>query len=452
MSSPIRSNVKSRTSKNRFSDSKITKFANILNSPTNLEKKQQNEKAKTSKNSENFKNIILNKNSPLIKTNLLRRLSTTEFSKNNILGPITDSNLSINILKKEYENYPIGEMSKEKLGHIKSFSFNSYHGLVKKENEDRVSVNPLVKKPHNKKIQYWPKISYFAIFDGHGGETCSSYLKHNFLNNLIEDKNFPFDIKESILNTIEKTEKEFNKKYVDILNNNIDFSGSCACIVLIIDNKIYVINIGDSRAIISYDNGNKIQPLSIDHKPNNPKEFERINKIGGKIYIDPDDEIREIDKLKIIEKESDFDNYLKDGIIFRIYPCHLAVARTIGDIKAKDNYFGGLKGEIISIPDIYVYEINSNMDFIIIGCDGIFDNLSNFEIIDSAWFAIEKCAQERKYDINLITLDVCNMVIKNAMDKFSVDNLSVVVIGLDGLEKFINHQKNMDIKNEIKKK
>ena len=92
------------------------------------------------------------------------------------------------------------------------------------------------------------------------------------------------------------------------------------------------------------------------------------------------------------------------------------------------------------------------MDFIIIGCDGIFDNLSNFEIIDSAWFTIEKCAQERKYDINLITLDVCNMVIKNAMDKFSVDNLSVVVIGLDGLEKFINHQKNLDIKNEIKKK
>ena len=50
MSSPTRSNIKSRTSKNRFSDSKITKFANILNSPSNLEKKHENDKIQNSKN------------------------------------------------------------------------------------------------------------------------------------------------------------------------------------------------------------------------------------------------------------------------------------------------------------------------------------------------------------------------------------------------------------------
>ena len=51
------------------------------------------------------------------------------------------------------------------------------------------------------------------------------------------------------------------------------------------------------------------------------------------------------------------------------------------------------------------------------GCDGIYDNLSNFDIIDSAWFTINHVAKERKYDINLISLDICNMIIKNAMDK-----------------------------------
>ena len=429
----IRTNAKSKTSKIRLSDSKINTFSQLLNSPTKISSSQIVQKTK---NSDNFTINPISKTPSFKKENAFRRLSSIQ-SSTAFLEPITNPNLTLDILKKEYENYPNGEYSKNKLNYIKSYSYNSYHGLVKKENEDRIFVSTLVKKPHNKKNQNWPKISFFAIFDGHGGEVCSSYLKHNFLNFLIEDKNFPNDIKESILNTVEKIEKEFNKKYVDILNNNIDFSGSCACIVLIIDNKIYVINIGDSRAIISYDNGNKIQPLSIDHKPNNPIEYNRIIKLGGKVYIDPDDEIREIDKLKIIEKESDFDNYLKDGIIFRIYPCHLAVARTIGDIKAKDNYFGGLKGEIISIPDIYVYEINSNMDFIVIGCDGIYDNLSNEDIVDCAWFAIDNCASERKYDINLISLDVCNMIIKNAMDKLSSDNLSVIVIGLDGLEKYM---------------
>ncbi len=96
---------------------------------------------------------------------------------------------------------------------------------------------------------------------------------------------------------------------------------------------------------------------------------------------------------------------------------------------------GGLNGEIISIPDIYTYEINSNKDFIIIGCDGIFDNLSNEDIIDTALFAIDNCSHERKYDIHLFSLDVYNMIIKNAMDKLNSDNLSVIVIGLDVLEK-----------------
>ena len=72
------------------------------------------------------------------------------------------------------------------------------------------------KKPHNKKIQQWPRISFFAVFDGHWGETCSSFLKHNFINFLIEDKSLSNDIKKAILNSVQKAEKEFNKKYVDI--------------------------------------------------------------------------------------------------------------------------------------------------------------------------------------------------------------------------------------------
>ena len=446
----IRAKAKSKTSKYRLSDSKINTYSKLLNSPPIQIKTPKNEKK--SQNWEKFQiNTISKTHSFHKENNAFRRLSTMQIP-NSFLEPITNTNLSLEILKKEYENYPNGEYSKIKLNTIKSYSYNSYHGLVKKENEDRIFVSTSVKKPNNKKNQNWPKISFFGIFDGHGGETCSSYLKHNFLNFLIEDKNFPNDIKESILNTVEKIEKEFNKKYIDILNNNIDLSGSCACIILIIDNKIYAINIGDSRAIISYEIGSKIQPLTIDHKPNNPIEYNRIIKIGGKVYIDIDDDDRDYDKLNFIDKENDFDDYIKENCIFRIYPCHLAVARTIGDLKAKNKNYGGLPGEIISIPDIYVYDISTNMDFIIIGCDGIYDNLTNEEIIDSAWFAIENCCKERKYDINLISLDACNMIIKNAMDKLSVDNLSVVFIGLDGMEKYIMHQKNKEIKNELKKK
>ena len=443
--SKIRASIKSKTAKTLIKDEKLENLSNILKSPPPQMKKF------TDEFSNNYNKII--SKTPIISEKQFRRLSDSEFLNSN--------NLSMNILLKQYEKYPIGEIIKLKsTTTIKSISYNSYHGLIKEDNEDRISIKSLIKKPNNSKFRVWPKMSYFAIFDGHGGELCSSFLKKNFLNYLIEDKNFPNDIKESLLNTIKKIEKEFNNKYVDILNNNIDFSGSCALILLIIENKIYIANVGDSRAIISLNQGNKIYPLTIDHKPNNPKEFERIIKIGGKVYIDQDDDERDINKLKVINNLSDFDKYLEEpNIIYRIYPCHLAVSRTIGDIKAKDTSYGGIHNQIISIPDIYIVDINSNMDFIIMGCDGIFDNLSNSEIIDCAWFAVDNVAKDRKYDINFITLDICNMVIKNAMDKLSSDNLSVIVIGLEGLEKYIANKKNKDskdkinsINNDIKKK
>jgi protein phosphatase 2C family protein 2/3 len=143
----------------------------------------------------------------------------------------------------------------------------------------------------------------------------------------------------------------------------------------------------------------------------------------------------------VINNPKEFDNYIKDpDVVYRIYPCDLAVSRTIGDAKSKIKESGGIPGCIVATPDIFIFDNSSNLDFIVMGCDGIFDNLTNNEIIDCAWFAIQNTDKERRNDINLVSLDICNMIIKNSMDKLSGDNLSVIVIGLEGLEKFINNK------------
>lgn len=49
--------------------------------------------------------------------------------------------------------------------------------MVKDYNEDRVSIIMNITKPNYK--GRWPKCSYFAVFDGHGGDTCSNFLKDN---------------------------------------------------------------------------------------------------------------------------------------------------------------------------------------------------------------------------------------------------------------------------------
>ena len=369
-------------------------------------------------------------------------LNSNKFTLNIIANKrINNEKVSINILKKEYNLYEEGEFSSKKIGVVKSYAFNSYFGLSNHENEDRIAVSPQVKCPNKTSANIWPKISYFALFDGHSGDRCSTFLRNNLLSFIIEDKNFPVDVKAALIGAFERAENEFNSLNEGKARNEIEKSGSCAIVVLIVEKLIYVANLGDSRAIISMEEGKKIKPISIDHKPNNPKEFERINKCGGKVYLDNDDneDIKDISKLTFINKVQDFEKYaLNNDVIYREYPSSLAVVRTIGDYAAKSKEFGGVKGSILSIPDIFVFESSSFYDFILIGCDGIFDMCENEEIISAAWQTVKKRAKERNNDIHLLTLDLCNMTIKNAMNKKSMDNLSCIVVGLDGLEKYVN--------------
>ena len=380
-------------------------------------------------------------------------LKSQNFSHMGFPGPIKIAStiLSLNILNKNYDFYEKAKYSNKQIGALKSFSYNSYHGLFKEINEDKIIVISQIKKPSTLKMKTWPKISYFGIFDGHGGEGCAEFLKNNFLNVLIENKNFPIDIKLSLAETFEKIEEDFFKQKCIGLEK-CDKSGSCALITLIFDNKIYIANLGDSRAIMSVNGGTKIKQLTNDHKPNNPKEFERAIKNGSKIYIDDYDEpVRDVSKLKFIKDKNEFEKYKKkennkEEIVFREYPSDLAVMRTIGDIKAKKKEFGGIPGTIINKPDIFIYEINSNDDFIVLGCDGIYDDLTNQEVSNAAWYVFKNESKEKNYDIHELTQDACDIIMKFGLEKHTLDNLSCIVIGLEGLEKFL---KNKSTKEKV---
>ena len=352
-----------------------------------------------------------------------------------------------NAFSKAYPDYGKCVCSQKMQGLMKSYAYNSYKGIVKNYNEDRVIVVSQIQKPQKTIHRTWPKMSYFAVFDGHGGESCSEYLKNNFLDYLIENKNFPHDIKTSITETFDKLEDEFYEKNKQKPKDQIDNSGSCALVAIMTENKIYIGNIGDSRAIMSLNNGTKVKQLTIDHKPNNLKEFERITKNGGKVYIDEDvkeDENGKLDesKLNFITEKNDFNKYkCQKEVIFRHFPSHLAVVRSIGDIKVKKPEYGALKGNIIHTPEVFVYDYSPSYDFMVMGCDGIFDDLSNEEIIGAAWHVFKDKAKEKNYDLNLLTEDSCDMIIKYAMDVMTSDNLSCIVIGMEGVQKFISLKK-----------
>jgi len=62
-----------------------------------------------------------------------------------------------------------------------------------------------------------------------------------------------------------------------------DKSGSTAVCVLISPTHLYVANCGDSRAVMCR-NG-RVSFSTLDHKPINPAEKERIQNAGGSVMI-----------------------------------------------------------------------------------------------------------------------------------------------------------------------
>ena len=74
-------------------------------------------------------------------------------------------------------------------------------------------------------------------------------------------------------------------------------------------------------------------------------------------------------------------------------PGRLSISRSFGDIESKDPAHGGKPGVIIAEPVIQVFDLNKDVDFFVLASDGIFDKLSNKEVVQTCWGGIEKAMQ-----------------------------------------------------------
>ena len=129
---------------------------------------------------------------------------------------------------------------------------------------------------------------------------------------------------------------------------------------------------------------------------------------------------------------------------YRVLPGRLSVSRTIGDIEAKSVQFGGNPQVIIPLPDVFIFDLQKdNIDFIILGCDGIYDQLSNEEILDSGWTIFP--SDEIGDDINEKCGILVDFILKASMARKSFDNVTCVVIALKDINDMKN-DKNIKIK------
>lgn len=135
----------------------------------------------------------------------------------------------------------------------------------------------------------------------------------------------------------------------------------------------------------------------------------------------------ELEKLKLLEQQ---DCILYAGP-FRVRPGGLSVSRTFGDIEAKKEFLGGKKGVVVVDPEISSHVIDGDDDFVLMASDGIFDTMTNQEILETVWDTVRHHKRHtinasREYD--KILGECVSNVMKRALIQNSEDNVTVMMI------------------------
>lgn len=128
----------------------------------------------------------------------------------------------------------------------------------------------------------------------------------------------------------------------------------------------------------------------------------------------------------------------KEQIVFgplRIFPGRLSVSRAFGDIEAKRRKYGGNNQVLTAIPDIKQCKIEEQYDFILLGCDGIFDKLSDTQVMKAVWETVRKRYTSMDVSMHELSGAAVEMVLKLSVDQKTADNITVVVICFKNMKK-----------------
>ena len=205
----------------------------------------------------------------------------------------------------------------------------------------------------------------FCVMDGHGvnGHLVSRFVTKYFTTFFKKNKkmNSSNSNEDQIFYRLKKNDFDILKRAYrhaerDIeKNSDIDanFSGTTCVMVFQVGNRLLCGNVGDSRAILV--KGDKVIPLSIDQKPDDPEEGKRIKENGGEISQYEEDG----------EKSGPFRVWQKG----EVYP-GIAMSRSIGDFIAT-------KLGVIPEPKFIEEKIDKDCKFIVVASDGIWEFLDN---------------------------------------------------------------------------
>nr|GMD79175.1 probable protein phosphatase 2C 49 [Ipomoea batatas] len=275
---------------------------------------------------------------------------------------------------------------------LPSIRSGSYTDIgARRSNEDEhIRIDDL--SAHLGPLYRWPlPCSFYAVFDGHGGSAASAYVKDNALRFFFEDAALP---QASVVDKafLEELGRSHHRAFLladQALADDCSVDASCgttAITALILGKYLVIANAGDCRAVLCR-KGNAVQ-ISHDHRPSCQFERKRVEALGGLIEY----------------------GYLNGEI---------SVTRALGDWSMKLPY-GSASSPLSAEPEIHQVALTEDDEFLIIGCDGVWDVMSNQDAVSIVRQELrmhndpQECAKElvnqallREKNDNLTAIVIC---------------------------------------------
>lgn len=217
----------------------------------------------------------------------------------------------------------------------------------------------------------------FSVFDGHGqfGTECSEFAKDTLALTLGCDPDLTKDPAKSF-------EKAFEVTNLLLHSSNVDdsMSGTTAVSVLVYGDKLFVANVGDSRAVMGIWNKERecvvAEDLSCDQTPFRKDECERVKKCGARVLsVDQVEGLKDPEVQSWGKEEED-----EEGDPPRLWVEHAlypgtAFTRSVGDMMAE-----GIG--VVAVPEVKEVKITDDCLFFVVASDGVFEFLSSQTVVN----------------------------------------------------------------------
>lgn len=275
-------------------------------------------------------------------------------------------------------------------------------------------------------------VAFFAVFDGHGGREAAQFARDYLWEFMKKQRGFWSDCDREVCSAIRKgfvaCHHAMWKKLPEwpkTLTGLPSTSGTTASVVVLRGNRMYVAHVGDSAVVLGVQDDPSVPfiravEVTQDHKPELPKERERIEGLGGSV-------IKKSGVNRVVWKRPRLSHNgpVRRSTVIDQIP-FLAVARALGDLWSYDFYSGEFV--VSPEPDTSVVILDPRKHrYIILGSDGLWNMVPPQEAISMCQNNDEEMAP---CGVSSARQLVSHALLRWRQRMLRADNTSAIVIAL----------------------